>query len=74
MECIDAVPALIDHHAESPYKSLISDFNAQLPRTNVLTCNWYTSKGCNYNSRILPDFITGNDFKGLVSVTYTYYW
>ena len=80
LECIDAIQALIDDHADRVPIKILGDFNAQLPRTNVLTCNWYKSKGFNYNSRILllvmilifPYFITGNDCNWYKSKGFNY--
>ena len=57
---------------------IVGDFNAQLPRSNVLVNNWHRSKGFTPYSRLLNDLIYGNNLKVIdhefkQDVKYTYF-
>jgi len=43
-------------------------FNAQLPRSDVTSNNLYKSKGFNAHSRLLCDFIVGNELSCLTRI------
>ena len=68
---------IIDEHGDSAPIKILGDLNVQLPRKNKLKLNWHKSKGFNVHSRIMNDFIIGNNltvadhlFKQNVAYTY----
>ena len=78
VECIDAIQTIIDEYADRVAIKIVGDFNAQLPRSNVLVYNWHRSKGFTPYSRLLNDLIYGNNFKVIdhefkQDVKYTYF-
>ena len=61
LECIDALHGIIDEHGDSAPIKILGDLNVQLPHKNKLKLNWHKSKGFNVHSRIMNDFIIGNN-------------
>ena len=41
VECIDAMQTIIGEYADRGAIKIVGDFNAQLPRSNVLVNNWH---------------------------------
>jgi len=61
LTCTDAMQVIIDKYGEAIPIKFLGDFNVQLPRSEVTSNNWYKSKGSNAHSRLLSDFIVGNE-------------
>ena len=78
LTCIDAMQVIVDEYGEAVPIKFLGDFNAQPPQSNVTSNNWYKSKGFNTHSRLLRDFIVGNelsivDFMFYQKTSYTYF-
>jgi len=70
LTCIDAMQVIIDEYDEVVPIKFLGDFTAQLPRSEVTSNNWYKSKGFNVHSRLMRDFIVGNEIS-IVDLCFT---
>lgn len=79
VECIDQLQCIIDRCGETVPIKIVGDLNAQLPRASECqTVNWYKRNGFTSHSKLMHDFIEGNnlnvaDFSFTQPVRYTYY-
>ena len=78
LTCIDAMQVIIDQYGEAVPIKFLGDFKDQLPRSDVTSNNWYKSKGFSARSRLLRDFIVGNelsivDFMFYQKTSYPYF-
>ena len=58
---IDFLQDYIDNHTSDAPIKFFGDFNVQLPTKHNLSSNWHRCKGFNTHSKIMFDFITGNN-------------
>jgi exonuclease III len=61
IECIDALQSFLDKNAPLAPIKLCGDFNVKLPVRRILNKHWYKEKGYNEHSKLLYDFLTGNE-------------
>ena len=63
VECINALQCITDDYGDGVPIKILGDLNAQLPSEYVANnCdNWHKRKGYTSHSRIMQDFIMGNN-------------
>ena len=64
-EVLDEIQSVINQYGALCPIYVLGDFNAQLPKKDILHRNWYKTAGYNKNSRILYEFISDNDLSVL---------
>ena len=62
IQSLDALQVIMDTFGDCVPIKCLGDFNVRLPRSGNTAKNWHRKSGFNNHSRLMNDFINGNDF------------